>query len=209
MLRESPSIHYMPSMSSTYQQYQMPLWHWCCFSSPSSLCLFLCSFFNLLSSPPPFHHRYKPFIHMPAIQSCIPVDRTSVTAYTSTCCLSLITAPQPSAQLTQHSEPQRKNERTEMLVCSYMSGALQLVNSRWHHRPIILHNIRPSPPVCFVTRAQYQDDAQRVDDFSFLVCCVWFERQKTIKIAQEKKAMFRHIFPHDSLNNVSSPHCQQ
>ncbi len=68
------------------------------FTLLSFSCLFLSSFV-FSSSSFPSHHRCKVFIHMPAIPDHIPFNRTSVTAYTSACCLSLITAPQPSAQI--------------------------------------------------------------------------------------------------------------
>lgn len=144
----SPSIRYVPSISFTYQQFQTSLRHQRCFPSPSFPCLFFFfsfSAFNLLSSPPPFHHWCKAFIHMPAIPDCIPVNRISVTAHTSACRFSALPAAFLSSPAlspgTAHlaQRPQRKNEKVEMLVCSFhVSGALFLVNSRWHHSPTVL-----------------------------------------------------------------------
>lgn len=77
---------------------------------PSSFSSF---FFNLLTSPPPSHRWCKAFFLMPAIPDCIPVNRTTVTAYTSAwrfycpaCCLSLITAPR-----LQHATERMREQR--------------------------------------------------------------------------------------------------
>ncbi len=160
---------------------------------PSLVFFFFFSFsaFNLLSSPPPFHHWCKAFIHMPAIPDCIPVNRISVTAHTSACRFSALPAAFLSSPAlspgTAHlaQRPQRKNEKVEMLVCSFhVSGALFLVNSRWHHSPTVLSSsLYQCLTYQFAMRALkkkwcLQDvqwsAVQTMNDFLFFRCYIWY-----------------------------------
>lgn len=95
----SPSIHDMPSISFTYQQYQTSVRHQRCFPSMSFPCIFHCYFLILHPHLLPSITGAKPLF----TSQHIPVNRTSVTDYTSACrpsappaaSLSLIAAPQP------------------------------------------------------------------------------------------------------------------
>lgn len=206
-------------MSFTYQQFQTSPRHQRCFPSPSFPCLLSFSVFNLLSSPPPFHHCSKALIHMPAIPDCIPVNRISVTAHTSACRFAALPAASlstlPLSPSTPHlaQQPQRKNEKVEMSVCSFhMSGALFLVNSRWQHSPTVLS-------CCLYQCLTYQFGMRALKCPSWL--CAVFRMCRVVsssnnkcfhtfyvileagrlknRFTQEKKGTFRHIFTHDGL----------
>lgn len=90
-----PSFNSMTSLSFTYQQYQTSLRHQRCLPSPSFLVFFIFSF-HLLSSPPPYHHCCKAFIHMPVIPDCIPHLHLCLLPFSHHC----FSAPVP---LTLHS----------------------------------------------------------------------------------------------------------
>lgn len=152
----------------------------------SFLSLSLTFFFNLLSSPPPFHCSCKAFIHMPAIPDCcIPVNRTSVAASTSACRF----CAQPAASLSSlplshqrnslsTASPREQSEPVEMLVCYFLvSGALFLANSRWRHRPIFIsHDSDQHFTSSGAFKTMQWCTVQTISPF-FLGCYIWFERQ--------------------------------
>lgn len=91
-----------------------------------STSFFALSFPNLLSSPPPFHRRCKSFLHMPAIPSCIPVNRTPVTAAVSA---------RPAASLSSLLLSLQQSFRERVNECPPVPAALFLLDSRWRHSP--------------------------------------------------------------------------
>lgn len=145
--------------------------HQSCFLPPPLPCLFLIFSPHLL----PFIVGANPFF------TC---QQYQYTAYQSTghqrllqslcsaCCLSLITAPQPSAKL------QRKGER--VLACSsHTAAALFVLDSRWSHRPTfcrgfcyrrLISTVRcePSKP----TSAQSEEQLKQQMICFFLGCSV-------------------------------------
>lgn len=159
--------------------------HWCISAAFLPLS-FSFSVFNLLSSPPSFHHWCKAFIHMPAIPDCIPVNRTSMTAYTSACCLSLITASQTQLNSLSTEASEREWERS-----FHMSGALFLVNSRWHHSPTILSS---SPYQCFTKECPSWLTAQWMCRLVNSSDNEWVSFWYFLRITHTQKAKFRQHF---------------
>lgn len=134
----SPSSHLLCLVSFTYQQYHMSPGHQSCSLPPPLPCLFLIFSPHLL----PFMAGANPFFTCQQYQAAYHSagHQRLLQPLCSACCLSLITAPQPSAKL------QREGERA-LAWSSHTAAALFLLGSRWRHRPTVCMRFLLSSPV--------------------------------------------------------------